>query len=326
MNADTASPTSPAPAPVGGPQPPVPVPGDTSPPIHHEHTKAEPNALLEWSKRAWTGLKEGKVGNPKLLLLVLAVVLILGAWWFLANTSKVNDSALWREFSSALNAGEMKKFAGDPANANSVAAKAVTLNEMRLRKNDAQRKLNAKTLAERQAAADELQKVRDELVTAAGGFTDRTLKAAALLDAAEAEMALIGVPNKDVTAMGLEVKMNSRGQVSKYAELTRKAAEVVGANTDTGKALTAEADKYAKELDADELYKRLGFFHAGFNNPDPVSRTPEPSDPTGGIIPGSDGGPKSPAGLPEGPTKPDDKAAPGDLPKPPVNPFPGDKK
>ena len=51
MNADTATPTTPpTPAPVGGPQPLVPVPGATTPPDQQHHAPAEPNALLDGVK------------------------------------------------------------------------------------------------------------------------------------------------------------------------------------------------------------------------------------------------------------------------------------
>lgn len=333
MNADTASPAAPTPAP---PQPPapVPVPGATTPPAgdlgHHGHVHHETNALLIWSKKAWEGLKEGHFGNPKILLLILAVVVIGLAWWLLAHTSLVNDSLLWSGLDGAFRPAAATKdevnllttWADDAANKDTVAARIARLNAIRLREADALRRLTGEKVADRQAAADELEKVRDELEKAAEQFPqDRTLRAAAYLDAADAELGLIGVPKKGVAAMGLEVRQHSRGKVEKYTGLLRKAAEAVGPTTEAGKGFIATADKYDKDVEASELYSRLGTFHASFNNPDPVGtgRPFDPTDPFGGD-PGDfplPNGPKRPTTIPDGPVKPDDKLAPGEGPKSP---------
>ena len=167
------------------------------------------------------------------------------------------------------------------------------------------------------ASAETLEKLRDEFVAVSGEFKDdRTLKTQALLAAADIEMGLIGIPKKGVTTMGVDVKGNCRGQVDKYAGLMKQAAEAIGADTDAGKQILATADKYSQEPAAGELYRRLGEFHARFNDPDPVSLDPtKPLDPNA---------PKTPDTIPSN-TKPEDKTAPGDAPKPPTN-IPDEKK
>lgn len=320
MNADTASPTTPstpAPVPTGPSLPVVPVPGATEPPHTHEHTKAEPNALLLWSKKAWEGLKAGHVGNPRILLLAVAAVAIAAAIWFLLFSSKKTDSALWSGFDQALTNEGLNTFAGDPANANTMAAKIAKLNDLRLRKDLNLRKLtdSRQKLADRVGAADTLEKLRDELSESAGQFKDdRTLKAQSLLAAAEIEMGLIGIPKKGVATMGVDVKGNCRGQLDKYAGLMKQAAEAIGVDSEAGKEILAAADKYSKDPAAGELYRRLGDFHSRFNDPDPI-------DPTKSTDPNA---PKTPDTIPGNP-KPGETTTPGDAPKPPEgNPF--DKK
>lgn len=332
MNADTATPASPAPT---TPQPPVPVPapGATTPPAgdlgHHGHVHHEKNALLDWTKKAWEGVKHGKVGNPKLLLLLVAVVAIIGVWWFLAKASRDNDSALWSGFDAAgraIGKGNMDEqlkqlegYAADQSVKDSVASPILRLNALRLRKTTALRKLTGDKLADRQSAADELEKVREELVKAADWFAkDRTMKAATYLDAAEVELGLIGVPKADAKPLDAD-DLRSRGKVDKYAELMRKAADAIGPNTDAGKGFVAKADKYQNKDEAEKLYRRLGDFHISFNNPDPVGRPTDPSDPSGGFDPIPGGGPRRPTTLPDGPS--DKPLAPGEGPKPPINPL-----
>ncbi len=308
MNADTASPTTPpTPAPVGGPQPLVPVPGATTPPDQHSHAPAEPNALMDGAKKAWESLKAGKVGNPRVIALVLAVAAILGAWWFLARASRQSDSALWLGFDSALSNERLNTFADDPSQAKTQAAKIARLNDLRLRRDTLLGKMTRTKLADRVEAADMLEKLRDEFVDSAKDFVnDTTLKAQIYREAAEIEMGLVGVPKKGVVAMGGDEKGKGRGQLEKYAELMKKAAEAIGPETDAGKGFLAEAEKYSKDAEALQLYRQLGTFHANFNNPDPVLSTP--IDPTT---------PKAPDGI--GGTKP---TTPGDAPKPPEgNPF-----
>jgi Tfp pilus assembly protein PilV len=275
----------------------------------HEHTKTEPNALLTWATTTWESIKAGKIGNPRLIALFLAVVAVLGAWWFLARTSKQADSALWYKFDEVMSADQANKFAEEPTNAKTVAARYARFVALRLRKDAALNDLSSEKLLKRQTAADSLEKLRDELEGYASSFdSDPTAKSQALVAAADCEMALVGVPKKAVTVMGVDVKGNSRGRLDKFAELMRKAAEAIGPDTDAGKRLIAEGETYSKEPQASRAYARLGAMHAKFNNPDAVTNLP--TDPSS---------PKTPGGLPETPKT---DTATGEAPKPPTgNPF-----
>jgi hypothetical protein len=175
-------------------------------------------------------------------------------------------------------------------------------------------------LADRQKAAGTLEEVRDELTKLADEFkSDKTLRATCYLLAADAETALVGVPKAGVAAVGFEVKENGRGQVDKVVELKKKAAEAIGANTEAGQKLTADADKLA--TNAAEVYKVGGLLNAMFNEADPVER---PAIPPIITPPAGTDGPKAPAPLPDplNPLKPDEKKPeekkPEEGPKPPA--------
>ncbi len=311
MNADTATPTTPAtPAPAGESLPVVPAPGGTLPAV--PHAPAEPNALLDGTKKAWDNLKAGKVGNPRVIALVLAVAAIFAAWWFLSTSSLKSDSALWYNFDSTLSDKGIKTFTDEQSQANTPAGKIAKLNDARLRRDAALLRMTDRRLSYRDGAADTLEKLRDEFAELAAQMgKDPTMKAQAYREAAEIEMGLVGVPKKGVTVM-LNVQRDGRGQLDKYADLMRKAAEAIGPNTDAGKGFIADADKFSKDQEAAQLYRQLGTFHANFNNPDPLPPTTT-TDPNT---------PKLPPGIGGGGTKP---TTPGDLPKPPVN-FPEEKK
>lgn len=316
------------------------VPGmATEPAVRDAHQgHEEPNALQKWLVSTWEKVKTGRVGNPKWFVLILAVGLVVAAWWFLRGSSKKADSALWRAFAGAVSTDGLKEFADLPANAKTEAAQIARVNMQRNRMIEGRMGLRADKLADRLKAAKALEEARDELVKLADEFAkDRTMKAMTLLAAADAEKALIGVPKEGVAVMGLDVKGNGRGQVERYAELLRKAADAVGpAPADAAKypALVAARDKYIAEADkytkeAGDVYTACGYIHAAFNEPDAVDKKPEGTSPLGGL--GGFGGddslrPFNPLDKsPDGPAKPAEKKA-DDKPLKPVEPKGNEKK
>lgn len=328
MNADQPKPTLPtSPQPVG-------VPGMATEPIpdtHHGHD--EPNALMKWLAGTWQKLKAGQLGgNPRWLALVVAVALVGGGWWYLSRASKRADSALWLNYDLAQTTEGLQKFVEEKSTGTTDAARIARVNLSRNKAGDGLRGLRAGRLADRQKGAKALEEARDELVKLADEFKDRTMKAQVLLDAADAEKALIGVPKEGVRVIPLEVKSGSRGQVERVAELTRKAAEAIGPDTDAGKKHAADAERYTR--DAADIYTVSGYLHAAFNEPDPEEPKPVlPAPPSAltppvGVIPGGDL-PKAPDPIPApvNPIKPDDKK-PDDGPKapPPLAPAAPDKK
>jgi hypothetical protein len=264
----------------------------------------------------WEKLKTGQVINPKWLALILAVAAIIGGWWWLSKSSKKADSALWVNYDLAVSPDGMKAFTEDKSTADTDAARYVRVNLQRNKIRDGLYNLTADKLATRLKAAKSLEEARDELTRLADEFkNDRTMKAVCFLAAAEAEKGLIGVPKEGVRAMGLDVKANCRGQVERYAELKRKAAEAIGPTTEAGQKYTAEADKYTKE--AGDIYNVSGILNAAFNEADPEERKPDLPTPPTGLTPSTPGdAPRTPDKLPD-PAKPD-KKKPEEEPKTPT--------
>lgn len=319
----------PSPAPTTQPGPQV------APGLEHHGPlppKDDPSPVLVWLQNTWDKLKSGKIGNPKWIALIVAVGLIAFFWWYLARSSKKSDSALWFNYDLAVTQDGMKVFLDNPANTDTVAGRITRLNLARTRVREGLAGLTAATLADRQKAAATLEQVRDELVTLADEFTaDRTLKSTCLLAAADAEQALIGIPKEGIQSVGLEVKQNGRGQVSRVAELKRRAADVIGADTEVGQKLIAEAEKMTQN--ADQVYQVAGTLNAAFNEPDSIAATATPPVST---PPATGEGPKPPDTIPDpvNPAKPDEKKPeekkpeeqkPDEGPKPPA-PLPAEKK
>jgi hypothetical protein len=316
MKADQPKPTAPAAAPpvLTG------VAAEPLPDAHQGHV--EPNALLTWLQSFWDKLKAGQLAGGRWLALLLAVALIGISWWYLARASRQTDSALWTTFSNANTTEGLKQFVELPANAKTDATRIARVNIARNMIREGLPGLAAAKAADRQKAAKAIAEGRDELVGLAAEFTkDRTMKAVCLLAAADAELALVGVPKEGVRVMPLEVQPSSRGQVERAADLLRQAADTVGPDTDAGKKHKATADKYAK--DAAEIYKVSGYLHAAFNEPDPEEPKPALPPAPAGITP------ITPADTPKAPDKPiepvnpltppkTDEKKPDDGPKPPA--------
>lgn len=334
MNADQSSPAAPTSVPSA-----LTPAGPSLPVVPHPHhpPKDDQSPVLVWLLSTWEKLKAGQVGNPKWIALVVGIAAVAVGWWYFARSSKKADSALWYQYDTSLSTDDLKKFADLPVNADTDAARLARRNLARAKLADGLRALNEPTSrrADKLKGVRSIEEARDELAKLADEFKrDKTSKAGCYLDAAEAEKALVGVPKENATeSVVLNAKANGRGQVERVAELTRKAAEVIGDKTDAGQKLLAEADRLVKE--AEDIYKVGGYLHAAFNEADPEERKPilpplgdsSPPPPAGGT---SDG-PKAPDKIPDPvnpakppETKPDDKPK-EPAPLPPANP-PAEKK
>lgn len=229
----------------------------------------EPNALMQWLMATWANIKQGKFGGTRYIAILLAIVLIGAAWWFLSSSSRKAESALWTNFSLAVSNERMKSFLDSEGKADSKAAKIVRLNQARDKAQTNMRQVFASKLATRQKAASDLATLVLELEAHAKEFPDdKSLKAAALLAAAEAEKVLIGIPKENADPLKLDSAENSRGQISKYVALLKEAAEVLGPTTEAGKSYLATAEKFEKN--AEEQYKYAFSSFSNFNNADPV--------------------------------------------------------
>jgi hypothetical protein len=269
----------------------VPVPTNPTPPSGLEHhgplpPKDDASPLLIWLQSFWERLKTGRVGNPKWLALIVAVVLIGIAWWYFLSASRQSDSARWVQAeTAALKQEGVKSLLEDPTLTDTPIGRITRLNQSRSKFAGGLNGLTAMKLADRQKAATNLEEARDEFTKLAEQFkSDRTLKSTCLLAAADAEMALVGIPKPGVQSVGLDAKQNGRGQIDKVVELKKQAAVAIGEKSDAGQKIIAEAEKLAKE--STTIYEVTATLNAKFGEPDAVDGPRDSSSkPSAGDMP-----------------------------------------
>lgn len=254
----------------------------------------EENTLAHGVSTLVERAKSGRLVGLRWLGLALAVILIVGVWWYAVRQSRRADSQVWSGLSNLVQRGgvsSLDEFAA--AHKDSTAARLARLEAARAQLGlDGIALLQTGDKAQRNKAVENLEKARTEFTRLAEEFqSDPTLRATSLMAAGEAELALVGVPKSD--------GLGSLGSVSAAAELYRKAAQAIGEATPVGeqakqRADDLEANKAEIESVGVQLYDR----------------------PLGTLTPGgpTPGGPKAPEGpLPSGPAdgpKPDAPKAP----------------
>lgn len=213
------------------------------------------------------------------IYLGLAILVSLAAalYWYLARENRRANSQQWLSYtqvgSDAANFAEVNKgtVAGRVARLDLARALLGEKGIATLGRNDT---------AVRNQGITNIEKAREQFLELAKEFAgDKTLSAACTLEAAEAELALVGIP-KDATTT------EPRGTVLRAAELTREAAKLVGDSTPAGEKLLArakelEANALALTAAGEELNRRY--------NVAPVFTAPTsgaPGAPLGGTIPG----------------------------------------
>ena len=242
------------------------------------------------------------------LLVALAAVL----YWYLARETRRANSRQWLDYTQA--GSDAQNFAD--INKGTVAGRVAKLDLARsLLGEKGIATLGRNDTTVRNQGITSIAEAREQFLELAREFAgDKTLSATCTLEAAEAELALVGIP-KDANTT------EPRGTVLRAAELTREAAKVVGDSTPAGEKLLARA----KELEAnapaltaagEELNRRY--------NVAPVFTAPTPGTPgapLGGAIPGLPslpGGAGPITGIPT--TSP---LFPQGPPAPPTPPKPG---
>ena len=249
-------------------------PAVAEPPAHpHHHAPTVGEAALGMIEgiRATFGTVNGRV-----LGLLLAFALVGGVWWFFARESRRADSHRWTELEQLTNLAGLKKYAED--NPNTVPGRVARLEEAR-------RQFGASgigMMARRDDRAEGIKNVeaaRAEFVKLAGEFSrDAVLRAECLAKAAEAELALVGVPKQG--------SQDFRGTVADAAKYLRDLATTVGPDTTAGKAAIKRAEDLEKN--ADEV-RRVGQLLNSQMTPTPIPddiKTPPslaPTTPTGPV-------------------------------------------
>jgi hypothetical protein len=274
-----------------------------------ERKELETNALAAGAQKLLARAKSGRLVNPYVVAVVLAVALGVGLWLYLSSENRKLGSKQWADLtlmSKTNSQKNLEEFAND--HKDSAAARAARLDAARIQLGqEGIGKLNVRDRELRGKAVENVEKARDELLKLADEYKgDPTMQTTCLLAAAEGELALVGIPK---TADSKDY----RGSVTRAADLYRKAAEAIGDKTPAAEPFKKRADELVAKKDEIE---RLGDTLNRLVNPPAVF----PAFPTpGGPTPG---GPKLPDG-PITPPKPPEGVgpkAPETITPPPVTP------
>ena len=318
------------------PAPIAPVPGEVIPPPGKDASvqmqkELEDNSLYNWLRDLPAKLKNGKLGNPKILGAVLLVALAGGIYWWFSGESKKTEAARWKDTNGALTPAELDKITKDYPN---------TTQSLIARRNAAEIQFGSEGTAKldngetRVAAIDSIEKAREEFLKLAEDFKksgDKTLRAMCLRQAAEAEETLIGIPKAGVTALEWD-EGQDRGTAAKAVEYYTEAAKAIGESTAAGERfaklaqqLTEKSTRKADDpLPSPRMVGKYLHLQIKAKVPEITPKTPDQPLPPVGPIPGI------PGTEPKTPDKPLDPKAPppmGTAPVPkapdkPLNPTP----
>ncbi len=266
-----------------------------------ERKRLEENELAHGVTALMDRARSGRLWNYRILGLVLAVVIVGGVWWYAVHESRKANSrmwAVWADLERSPSPSGLEEFAN--SNKDTVPARLARLEAARIQLGpDGIAQLRQRDQATRNKGIENIEKAREELTRLADEFKgDPTLQATCLLDAAEAELALVGIP-KGAAGLG------DKGTVQAAADLYRKAAAAVGENTPVGE----QARKKAEALEAKaQTVEQVG---------DRLNNLLSPPPSFNGT-PGA--GPKPPEGPIPAP-KPPETPKPGEGPKAPDKPL-----
>ena len=209
-----------------------------------ERKALESNDLASGAATLLDGVKTGHLGGSawvyRAVGLTVAALMIGGLVWFLSSANKKASSQLWASLDMATPT-QLEELADKSAN--TPAGQVARLEQARLLAGpEGIAKLVSTDREAQYKGIANLEKARELFAKLAGDFAkDKTLQATCLVEAAEAELALVGVPK---TANGPE----SLGTVKAAAEFYTRAANAIGATTVAGEQFT----KRAAELTAND--------------------------------------------------------------------------
>jgi len=209
-----------------------------------ERKALESNDLASGAATLLDGVKTGHLGGSAWAFraagLAVAALLIGGLVWFLLNANKKAASQLWASLDMAT-PSQLEELADKSAN--TPAGQVARLEQARtLLGQEGIGKFNGNDRDAQIKGIANVEKARGMFLQLAGDFSkDKTLHATCLREAAEAELALVGVPK---SANGSD----SLGTVKAAADLYTRAAQAIGATTAAGEQFT----KKAAELTAND--------------------------------------------------------------------------
>ena len=310
--------------------PPAPKPGEVVPPVKDTSAliqkELEENSLYNWLRDLPGKVKNGKLGNPKILGAVLLVALAGGIWWWFSGESTKTEAARWKDTNNAMTPAELERISKDYPNSTQALIARRNIAEIQLGTEGTAKLDNGETRA---AGIESIEKARDEFLKLAEDFKklgDKTLRAKCLRQAAEAEESLIGIPKAGVNAVEWD-ESQDRGTAAKAVDYYTDASKAIGESTAAGERyakLAAQLTEKSKRSPSDPLPtpRMLGkFLHTQIKPkpPEMTQKTPDKLPPVGVI-------PETPGTDPKIPTKPLDPNMPppmgtGNVPKTPDKPL-----
>jgi hypothetical protein len=222
-----------------------------------EKKELEQNSLAAGAATLVEKAKAGELLSARAyrwIFLALGVVLLGGLWFYLSNENKKANSKMWAEIA---NPTMTDLEATATAYKDTATGRIARLELARIqlgaggigRLNIPDREAQNKAIANIETAREEFTKLGAEFKG------DKSLQAASFVNAAEAELALVGVP-KDA------VSQEHRGKVKTAAEFYKKAATAIGEKTPAGEQFTKKAEELTNR-DAEltkiglDLYNRV---------------------------------------------------------------------
>lgn len=199
----------------------------------HRH-ELERNELAAAAQNIVEKAKSGQLVNPRIIGIVVAAVLVLGLWWYLASSGQSAASQQWKDLDRVASRSDLEEYA--KANANTAAGRIARLQLARIKMGpDGLAKLNQRSGDVRDKAISAIEEAKAEFVALTNEFKSDTTIAAQCLDmAAKAELALVGIPKAPGST-------EYRGSVDLAIAHLKTLAQTVGETTAAGKAALEQA-------------------------------------------------------------------------------------
>lgn len=289
----------------------VPPPGRRHGQHHHHHPATGEAAVTEGIGEFWHDLKFWIGRNRRALGIVLGVILLFALYLFWSGQSKQGNSRLWADLEQT-NAPEAYQSFAD-ANGGTIAGKIA---RMELARNqfgpNGIAQLSTRNAEARKKGIENLEKARAAFLALADEFPkDLTMQAEALRLAAEAELALVGIPKADKP-------QEYRGSVQASIKIYNRLVEAVGESSTVGEwAKKRAADLKTHEADVLKVAVTLN----DLMTPPPMTDIKPPANPlapTGATPPAVT--PQAPIQTPTAPLTPATKSATPPATKPATPP------
>lgn len=240
----------------------------------HE-AELERNDLSAWAQKTWARLKNGDLIGRTFALYAIAVGAIIGLAIYLTSGGSSKHNAAWKTLETTTTVDALDDFA--KANPDTVPAKTAKLQKARQLLGPRGLTLMGNSLdpAVRARAVKSVEEAREVFTKLIDDFKgDITMQCMAIDGAAQAELALVGIPKEGTS----DASHDYRGSVEKAIELYRKYEKTAG------EAAGATAKKAADDLEAkkNDVLKLNEFINEKLSPSRPQPKMP---DLPGGITP-----------------------------------------